>query len=148
VLWRVFIRLHTQFKNELLYRMVEQPREQRPKKRREKIADWKTAAEYLKTGTKHFFSAGFVEQAMRQAAEPDLRVDFEKLPRPAQAEMPVMWMSDAQVVTAFINFLTEAEPGSFEREDAEAMLRQLRAMLARARGQHGTAEARIRREDE
>jgi hypothetical protein len=47
------------------------------------------------------------------------------------------------VVKSFLQFLNDAQPGSFEAEDAQAILRQLRAMLARARGQHGTAAINI-----
>ena len=123
-------------RGELRYRMQAQPTERSSKKATQAVrGDWAQAAKYLAEGTRYFYSDGFAAQAVAQTEEPDLTVVFEQLPRMADAETPVMWKSDAAVVKDFMVFLNDAEPGSFEAEDAQLILKQLRAMLARAKGQ-------------
>lgn len=84
----------------------------------------------------HFFSKSFVEYAVESAEEPDLRVDFEHLPKEAPEQAQVRWMSDGALVKEFMRWCDAAvDPKSFEYEDKELILKTLRTMFARAKGQ-------------
>lgn len=108
----------------------------RSKKQVAKAADWAKAAEILHGDIlRYFFSEAFVQYAVNCAEEPDLRVDFEHLPKQPPDKTPVMWLRDGELVQEFMRLLDEAEPGSFEREDVDLILNNLRKQLARVKGQ-------------
>jgi hypothetical protein len=133
---------------ELDYRTQSSPEERTSKKKTEAAkADWAKADELLKVGTGHFFSKAFIEQAVESALEPDLDVDFDHLPKLPDEQTPVRWLSDAALMRQFMQWVdAETDPNSFAWQDGQAILRQLRAMFARAKGQKTDDEVIIPKE--
>jgi hypothetical protein len=123
--------------DELLYRMKGEPVPRGSKRKDSKAAwDFGEATKYLDAGTAHFFSPAFQEQIVESAEEPDLRVDFEKLPKMALAESPVRYLADRDVITKFMHLLSDDfQKDAFEYEDTKLIMEQLRRMLARRLGE-------------
>lgn len=123
--------------DELLYRMKAEPVPRGSKRKDKKaVVDFGEATKYLDAGTAHFFSPAFQQQAVEAAEEPDLRVDFETLPKMTTGEAPVRYLSDRDVITKFMNLLSDDfRKDAFEYEDTEAIMVQLRRMLARRLGE-------------
>lgn len=137
-LMRVWMQQNLHMQKELEYRTKADPEARSSKKKTEAAhADFQQAQKFLDAGTSYFFSEEFVRQAIESEAEPDLRVDFDHLPKQPADKTPVRWLTDGQLVTQFMTFLTQAENDttSFEYEDTRAILKTLRNMLARAKGQ-------------
>ncbi|TXH56113.1 MAG: hypothetical protein E6Q97_07210 [Desulfurellales bacterium] len=130
---------------ELEYRTQSSPEERSSKKKTAAaVADWKKAGELLQAGTAYFFSQEFFKQAVESAQEPDLQVDFEHLPKLPLEQTPVRWMNGADLYRQFMKWVdAECDPNSFEFEDKMAIMRQLRAMFARAKGQKTDEEIAI-----
>lgn len=121
---------------ELVYRTKSDPQE-RPSKKKYLAAkaDWAKARDLLEAGTNHFFSSEYVMYCMFQDTEPDLTADFEHLPRSTQEKTPVMWQNNVQVMQTFLQFVNDATEGSFEAEDVALILKTIKPLLARAKGQ-------------
>lgn len=129
--------LNNEARAELQYRTQSGPEERASKKKTAAaVEDWKKAGEMLNAGTDYFFDPAFIQQAIESAAEPDLQVDFDHLPKLPAEQTPVKWLTDGDLVLQFMKWVDAAsEPNSFEWEDKQAIMRQLRAMFARAKGQ-------------
>lgn len=86
--------------------------------------------------TSHFFTKAFVKAAIASAEEPDLRVDFEHLPKDVPENTPVRFQTDREMIRDFMRWATEQnDTDSFEYEDVKMILSTVRKMYARARGQ-------------
>lgn len=133
----LYVRERLIISDELNYRLDAEPEPRSSqKKTREAKADWAKTPELLAGGTRYFFSQEFITQAVEDVEEPDLRVDFEHLPKLPMAKMVVRWQRDYEVVQSFFRWLDEEhEEGSFEWEDRQMMIANLRKMYARIKGQ-------------
>lgn len=137
-LMNVWMQQNLHMQKELEYRTKADPAPRSSKKKTEAArADFHQAQKYLDAGTGYFFSPEFVQEAIDSAEEPDLRVDFDHLPKLPADKMPVRWLTDGQLVQQFMAFLTKAESdkASFEYEDTRLIMDSLRKMFARAKGQ-------------
>jgi hypothetical protein len=122
---------------ELHYRKEAEPEPRSSKKKtREAVEDFGKAKELLEAGIEYFFAREYWEQVIESAEEPDLWVDFEHLPRQPLETTPIRWMRESDLITTFMQFVAEDhERQSFEYEDKQIILRTLRKMFARAKGQ-------------
>jgi hypothetical protein len=152
-LCRVYIEQMDQMGEELKYRVggaAPDPSYHRSKRAMDRaIFDWKKAETFVKRVelhgfvdfkfediTGHFFTPEFVKTAIHSAAEPDLRVDFEHLPKGTPEQTPVRRMKDHELVDDFMRFIAaNPDEQSFEYEDTRLIIDTLRKIYARAKGQ-------------
>lgn len=126
------------YKSELEYRTAAQPKERSSKKKTEAAKrDFRAANEALVNGMGAFFSDDFVEMVRGTAFPFNVaNLDYERLPEAAPENKPIRWMSDGELVRDFMRFLdADFDKDSFEYEDRELLLDNLRKQYARIMGQ-------------
>lgn len=143
----VYQSIANDFTGEIVYRTKGEPQERSSKKKTLAARlDWQKAITLRESGIGAFFTADFVRQCVESVNEPDLSVTFDDLPKKTLKETPIVNLPDADLISEFMKLLGSGD--EFEREDAQLILRTLRPMLARARGQHGTIDTTISSQDE
>jgi hypothetical protein len=130
-------REHNRMMNELEYRTKAAPEQRTSKKKTlAAVEDFAAAAKFIEAGTEYFFSLDYIRQCLSSEAEPDLRIDPEHLPRQPLDKEPVRRLTDSQVVRQFMKFVADnTDENSFEYQDIQLIIGELRKKYARARGQ-------------
>lgn len=127
----------TVMRQELEYRLVAEPQDRGSKTKTNKArADFRLAKDFLDAGPTSIYTKDFYEAIIRAKLPFDLGVDYNNLPEPAPENKPIRFMKDHELVTSFFKYLDEDyEQGSFEWEDRNLLLDNLRKQYARIKGQ-------------
>jgi hypothetical protein len=124
-------------RSELEYRFVAEPQDRGSKTKTNKArADFRAAKDFLESGIDGIYGWDYQNMVKTAAFPFDLGVDFDHLPEPAPENKPIRFMKDHELVTSFFKYLDEDyEQGSFEWEDRNLLLDNLRKQYARIKGQ-------------
>lgn len=102
------------------------------------VEDYAEAGQYLDeyntfNGRETFFTEAYYRYATSTAAEPDLSVDFDDLPRATIPETPVRDMTTRQLSLAIMQLLTSKTEDEFTEEDKDNLLRYVRDQFPEAK---------------
>lgn len=132
------------FQSELEYRTEADPPPQSSKKKTEAaFRDYRSASLELVGGWRNFFTDDFMAMVKETAFPFHISdLDYEQLPEAAPENKPIKWMSDGELVRDFMRFLdADFDRDSFEYEDRELLLDNLRKQYARILGQKVEVES-------
>ncbi len=98
------------------------------------------AAEIIKKSASYFFTEEFQAAAAISEIEPDFMIDVDYLPTPAPDKLLIRYKTDYQLTNEFMQLIAADEAGhsdktTFEYEDRQLILKALKKMYARSKGQ-------------
>lgn len=131
-------------KSELEYRTAAEPLARSSQKKTEAAKrDFRSASVELVGSWRNFFTDDFMEMVREMAFPFNIAdLDYEQLPEAAPEKKPVKWMSEFELVRDFMRFLdADFDKDSFEYEDRQLLLDNLRKQYARIKGQKVEADS-------